>query len=423
MHIAIISEHASPLALVGGIDSGGQNIYVANVARQLARSGHRVDVFTRRDNALLPRIVHWKKNVRIVHVDAGPPRFIAKEELLPHMSQFGAGLVEFFRRQSRPYDVVHANFFMSGLASLNVRRELDVPLVITFHALGLVRRRHQRDADRFPDSRFEIEAQLVREADGIVAECPQDKSDMEGLYGADESKIAVIPCGFDPDEFWPIGRGDARAYLGWDAHTFNILQLGRLVPRKGIDNVIRAVAVLEHQHGVRACLHIVGGNSDAPNIMATPEIGRLAAIALDEGVADQVDFVGRRGRDALPTYYSAADVFVTTPWYEPFGITPLEAMACGTPVIGSAVGGIQFTVEHEKSGLLVPPDDPHALAARLAQLHHDPQLARRLSQAGRARVNRAFTWRHVSRSLLAFYERARGRVRVEDESFRAHAAV
>ena len=423
MQIALVSEHASPLALVGGVDSGGQNIYVANVARQLARSGHHVDVFTRRDNSLLPTIVHWKKNVRVVHLDAGPARFVAKEELLPHMDEFGAALVAFFRRQSRPYDVVHANFFMSGLASLNVRRELDIPLVITFHALGLVRRQYQREADRFPDARFEIEARLIRESDGIVAECPQDRIDMQRLYDADESKITVIPCGFDPDEFWPIDRADARAYLGWDAHAFNVLQLGRLVPRKGIDNVIRAAAILQHEHGVHACLHVVGGNSETPNLMATPEIGRLAALALDEGIADQVDFVGRRGRDALPTYYSAADVFVTTPWYEPFGITPLEAMACGTPVIGSAVGGIQFTVEHEKSGLLVPPDDPHALAARLAQLHRDPQLAKRLSQAGRTRVNKAFTWRHVSRNLAAFYERARERVRSEEGLIREHAVV
>src|SRR5437763_1892154 len=409
MQIALVSEHASPLALVGGVDSGGQNIYVANVARQLARSGHHVDVFTRRDNSLLPTIVHWKKNVRVVHLDAGPARFVAKEQLLPHMDEFGAALVAFFRRQSRPYDVVHANFFMSGLASLNVRRELDIPLVITFHALGLVRRQYQREADRFPDARFEIEARLIRESDGIVAECPQDRIDMQRLYDADESKITVIPCGFDPDEFWPIDRADARAYLGWDPHAFNVLQLGRLVPRKGIDNVIRAAAILQHEHGVHACLHVVGGNSETPNLMATPEIGRLAALALDEGIADQVDFVGRRGRDALPTYYSAADVFVTTPWYEPFGITPLEAMACGTPVIGSAVGGIQFTVEHEKSGLLVPPDDPAALATRLAQLHAEPQLARRLGQAGRVRVNRAFTWRHVARSLLGFYERVQQR--------------
>src|SRR3954454_896509 len=229
MQIAIVSEHASPLALVGGVDSGGQNIYVANVARQLARSGHHVDVFTRRDNPLLPTIVHWKKNVRVVHVDAGPTRFVAKEELLPYMDEFGAALVAFFRRQSRRYDVVHANFFMSGLASLNVRRELDIPLVVTFHALGLVRRQYQREADRFPDARFEIEARLIHEADGIVAECPQDKADMQALYDADESKIAVIPCGFDPDEFWPIDRADARAYLGWDAHAFNVLQLGRLV--------------------------------------------------------------------------------------------------------------------------------------------------------------------------------------------------
>ena len=422
LRIAIVSEHASPLALIGGIDSGGQNVYVASITRQLARSGHRVDVFTRRDNPLLPSVVHWKKNARVIHVDAGPRRFVPKEELLPYMDAFSDSIAAFFRDQERPYDVIHANFFMSGLAAMKVRDEFDVPLVMTFHALGLVRRKYQRDADRFPDARFDIEARLIADCDRIVAECPQDKADMLGMYGAVEDKIDVVPCGFDPEELWPIDRSEARAMLGWSSDEFNVLQLGRLVPRKGVDNVIRALGFLRREHGVNARLHIVGGNSDLPNMVATPEIERLARLALELGVADEVDFVGRRGRDALSIYYSAADVFVTTPWYEPFGITPLEAMACATPVVGAAVGGIPFTVEDEHTGFLVPPHDPRALACSLARVHGDPALARRIAQAGYARVKRAFTWRHVSRSLLGVYERAR-RVSVDPAALRAGGSL
>src|SRR5256885_2142571 len=139
--------------------------------------------------------MHWKKNVRVVHVDAGPERFVAKEELLPYMDEFAASIAAFCRREGRLYDVVHANFFMSGLAGLRVREELDIPLVVTFHALGLVRRKHQREADRFPDARFEIEGRLIRESDRIVAECPQDRTDMLELYDADDDKIDIVPCG------------------------------------------------------------------------------------------------------------------------------------------------------------------------------------------------------------------------------------
>jgi len=422
LKIALVSEHASPLALIGGVDSGGQNVYVASIARQLARSGHRVDVFTRRDNPLLPPVVHWKKNVRVIHVDAGPRRFVPKEELLAYMDAFSESIAAFFRGQRRPYDVIHANFFMSGLAALNVRDEFDVPLVMTFHALGLVRRKFQRDADRFPDARFDIEARLIADCDRIVAECSQDKADMLDLYGAAEDKIDIVPCGFDPEELWPIDRSEARTMLGWRSDEFNVLQLGRLVPRKGVDNVIRALELLRREHGVNARLHVVGGNSDRPNMVATPEIERLARLALDLGVADEVDFVGRRSRDALSIYYSAADVFVTTPWYEPFGITPLEAMACATPVVGAAVGGIPFTIEDERTGFLVPPHDPQALARCLARLHGDPALARRIAQSGYARVKRAFTWRHVSRSLLGVYERAR-RVSVDPAALRAGGSL
>jgi glycosyltransferase involved in cell wall biosynthesis len=408
MKVAIISEHASPLALTGSVDSGGQNVYVANIARQLMRAGHRVDVFTRRDRALLPTVSKMDGKIRVIHVPAGPAKQIAKEALLPYMDEFAAFVIDFFQRRvaaGEPYDVVHANFFMSGLVGLKVKDALDVPLVVTFHALGRVRRLHQGSADGFPDERFAIEDELVRRADTIVAECPQDRDDLVGLYGTSPERVDIVPCGFDSSEFRPLERRAARRALGWPADEFAVLQLGRLVPRKGIDNVIRGIGRLRQRYGVRAHLYIVGGNSDTPNELATPEIARLRGIAADAGVLDATTFVGRRGRAQLRFFYAASDVFVTTPWYEPFGITPVEAMACGTPVIGADVGGIRSTLVEGVTGLLVPPHDPDALATRLHTLYRDPALRQRLGAAGVARANACYTWAGVAQSLAQVYAR------------------
>ena len=403
--IALISDHASPLALLGGVDSGGQNVYVANVARQLARRGCQVDVFTRRDHPLQAPISEWRNGIRVIHVPAGPASFVPKEELLPCMKEFAAYVLRFFRMQRTPYDVIHANFFMSGLVGLEAARALGVPLVVTFHALGKIRRLFQGDADRFPAQRLAIEEEIIRSTDRILAECPQDESDMREHYHADAGKIDVAPCGYDPAEFNPVERRLARRHLGWPQDAFIVLQLGRMVPRKGVDNAIRGVAAARKQRGIDARLYIVGGESDAPSPEATPEIGRLAGIAREEGIGDAVTFVGRRGRSSLRLYYSAADVFVTTPWYEPFGITPLEAMACRVPVIGSAVGGIQYSVVDAETGFLVPPNDPGALADRLARLHDSPQLRDRLGD-GALRRAAQFTWARVCEDVVRSYERA-----------------
>ena len=401
--IAVVSEHASPLALAGSVDSGGQNVYVAQTARHYALAGHQVDVFTRKDCADLPDVVPWHPNIRVINVPAGPQRYLPKEELLPYMEDFGVALMRHFGRQERPYDVLHANFFMSGLACLPVVRRYGVPFVVTFHALGRVRRQHQQEQDRFPDSRFDIEEMLVHEADRIIAECPQDRLDLIKLYGADERRIDVVPCGFDACEMSPLDQDRARRDLGWRAGPFRILQLGRMVPRKGVDNVIRATARLRRRYGVDAHLCVVGGNDVEPCEIRTPELGRLRGIAEEEGVLAHVDFVGRRDRMALRAYYSASDVFVTTPWYEPFGITPVEAMACGRAVVGADTGGIRTTVVDGKTGYLVPPRDPDALAAKLAVLAANPALCARMGRAGQRRARRYYTWRRVSEELLWVY--------------------
>jgi D-inositol-3-phosphate glycosyltransferase len=400
----MISEHASPLAILGGVDSGGQNVYVGQLARHLAAIGYEVDIFTRRDNPGLPAVAEWDAGVRVIHVPAGPAAFVRKEDLLPHMGEFTEAMAWFCRRQRVPYAVAHANFWMSGLVAADLRRTLGLPFVITFHALGRVRRAFQRGADEFPDARFAIEDRVVAEADHVVAECPQEEEDLIRHYNADPARITIVPGGFDPAEFSPIARPLARVMLGLPPDQPIILQLGRLVPRKGVDTVIRGVARLRREHGVDARLLIVGGDANEPDPRLTPEIGRLRAIAQAEGVAEAVTFVGRRGREVLRYYYSAADVFVTTPWYEPFGITPLEAMACGTPVIGANVGGIKFTVRDGETGYLVPPDDAAALAERLAHLYRHPRLMNVFRRQAIRRANDLFTWRHVAGGIAALYE-------------------
>ncbi|RJG06714.1 glycosyltransferase family 1 protein [Noviherbaspirillum cavernae] len=403
--IALISEHASPLATLGGTDSGGQNVYVAHLARQLARSGYLIDVFTRADSKSQNQVVRWLPNVRIVHVTAGPRHFIPKEAMLPHMEQFSRSVLRYAHRQKIPYDLVHANFFMSGMVARQLQQALDIPFVITFHALGLVRRLSQGQADGFPDIRFAIEKQLMRDAARIIAECPQDRLDMEALYDAPGDKIDIVPCGFDPEEFAPLAV-DARQQLGFGQEDFIVLQLGRMVPRKGVDNVIRATAILQQRYGTPAQLVIVGGNTECPDPVMTPELGRLMELAQSLGIADSVKFTGQRGRDQLRYYYSAANVFCTTPWYEPFGITPVEAMACGTPVVGTAVGGIKTTVVDGETGYLVPPNDPDALAERLAWLQRHPHMAQRLGWAGMRRAYRQYTWRNVASRISDVYEAA-----------------
>ena len=419
--IAFISEHASPLALLGGTDSGGQNVYVANLSRELARLGYLVDVYTRRDHPLQAAVVEWKTGVRVIHVNAGPAVTLPKERLLPHMEAFAQAMLQMMRSHGWTYDLVHANFFMSGMVARRLRRDAGLPFVITFHALGRVRRQCQGSADGFPDERFIIEEALMREADGVIAECEQDRDDMRALYEARPARLAIVPCGFDPDELWPV-RETARASLGLPAQGFIVLQLGRMVPRKGVDNVIRALHCLRHEHGVAAQLLVVGGDSPASCASgastaavsaasaarhgAPPEdaeLRRLSALAAELGIAPQVSFTGAQPRERLREYYSAANVFVTTPWYEPFGITPLEAMACATPVIGSEVGGIRTTVIDRKTGFLVPPNDPARLASRLALLAREPRLAEKLGWAGLRRAHRHFTWRRVAMQMASVY--------------------
>lgn len=401
--IAFISEHASPLALLGGTDSGGQNVYVARVAEHLVNHGYLVDVFTRWDNESLPKIVEYKKGVRVIHVEAGPKEYVPKEKLFGFMDEFGADMMLFMERENIRYELTHAHFWMSGYVAALIKKAMMIPFVITFHALGKIRRVYQGSDDGFPDARFEVEEMIVQEADLILAECPQDREDLMFHYMADPSKIIIVPCGFDQKEFHPVSKMIARLKLDLQPEEKIILQLGRMVKRKGVDNVIKAVSCLLKKKEIPIRLIIVGGESDDPDPEKTPEIGRLQQLVNEENIEGKVLFAGRKGREDLKLYYNAADVFVSTPWYEPFGITPLEAMACGTPVIGSNVGGIKYSVEHGKTGFLVPPNEPEVLAHRLSELLTKAELHQFMSLNSIKRVNGFFTWEKVSSMIASVY--------------------
>jgi D-inositol-3-phosphate glycosyltransferase len=390
LHVALVSEHASPLAALGGADAGGQNVHVAALAEALDRLGCRVTVHTRRDDPDLPARVRVGERVVVDHVDAGPPQPIPKDELLPHMTAFRAALAARWRRR-RP-DVVHAHFWMSGMAALAAARPRGIPVAQTFHALGAVKRRHQGRADTSPRERLGVERDLIRRADAIVATCRDEQAELVAL-GGDADRIEVIPCGIDTLRFTPDGRAEPRPPGG----RVRFVTVGRLVPRKGVDDTIRALAAVPG-----AELVVVGGPA-AHELDRDPEVARLRAIARDAGVADRVDLRGRLPHDAVAEVLRSADAAVCAPWYEPFGIVPVEAMACGLPVVGTAVGGLLDTVIDGATGVLVPPRSPVALAEAMRAMAESPERRRSMGAVASARSRALYDWRLVASRTCDVY--------------------
>jgi len=380
-------------------------VYVGELAYQLARKGYEVDIFTRWEHPQLQQVVQWRNGVRVVHIKAGPLECIPKEQLLPYMADFRENMLAFIREEQIHYDLIHANFFMSALVALELKALLHIPFVVTFHALGHVRRIHQGEQDKFPPERLDIETAAIKQADYVIAECPQDREDLIKYYNAPADKIRVVPCGVNTEEMFPVDQRLARMRLKLPQEDFVLLQLGRMVQRKGVDNVIEALTKLKYT-GTRTRLIIVGGEEEVCGLGYNPEIARLKQLAKDLGVQHSVTFAGRKGREELKYFYAAADIFITTPWYEPFGITPLESMACGTPVIGADVGGIKYSVLDGKTGLLVPPKDPRALAEKINELRLRRPVLEEMGRNGIKRVQALFTWQRVAQLMSRLYEKA-----------------
>jgi glycosyltransferase involved in cell wall biosynthesis len=389
MHVALISEHASPLAALGDVDSGGQNIHVAELAAELARARHRVTVYTRRDDPDQPERVAARSGFEVVHVPAGPARHLPKDELLPYMGAFGAWLAQRWEDGSERPDVVHAHFWMSGLAALTAARRTGLPVTLTYHALGSVKRRHQGSHDTSPPLRVGYERMLGNRVDRVIAQCRDEVEELAGI-GVPRTRITVIPSGVDGALFTPAGPAVER-------HRPRVLTVGRLVPRKGFQDVIRAMRWVPDAECV-----IVGG---PPGRVATedPFGRRLIEVAERSGVADRVRLVGAVPRAEMPRWYRSADLMVSAPWYEPFGLTPLEAMASGVLVVGSAVGGLLDTVVDGVTGELVPPRDPVRLGRAVRRLLADRDRRLRMAAAAADRARSRYSWSQAADQLTAVY--------------------
>ena len=401
MRVAIVSEHASPLAVLGGVDAGGQNVHVAALATAMGGRGIQVIVYTRREDPSLPRRVELAPRVMVEHVDAGPPEPIPKDYLLPYMDAFAQEL-----RRSwiswRP-DVAHAHFWMSGRASLAAARPLGVPVVQTFHALGVVKRRHQGGKDTSPSGRLAEEGAIIRGADRIVATCSDEVFELLRL-GADPHRISVVPCGVDLDLFRPDGPAEERP-----ANMHRLVVVSRLVERKGVDNVISALP------GVPGAELVVAGGPAASDLQRDPEARRFMALARSLGVANRVHLRGRVDRGSVAALVRSADAVVCVPWYEPFGIVPLEAMACGVPVVVSAVGGLVDSVVDGVTGLHVPPRRPDRLATALRSLLADPELRSSFGAAGVRRVRSRYGWERIADATLEAYASLERRRQLQGE--------
>lgn len=389
MRVAMVSEHASPLAGLGTPDAGGQNVHVAALATAVAALGHEVTVYTRRDDPHIPERVPFAPGVTVAHVPAGPPEPIPKDDIVGYVPDFARWLREQWTFD-RP-DVAHSHFWMSGLATLDAARRLGVPVAHTFHALGTVKRRHQGVEDTSPATRIPAERTIGRTADVIVSTCPDEVEELVRM-GVPRHQARVVPCGVDLDLFRPDASGAPERP--------RLLSIGRLVPRKGVQTVVQALPCLPEVELV------VGGGLPIGDLDRDEEVNRLRAEADRLGVSGQVRFVGQVARQDVPGLMRSATAVVCVPWYEPFGMVVLEAMACGVPVIASSVGGQQDTVVHEETGLLVPAHSPREVVRATRRLLADPAARAAYGTAGARRASIRYSWDRVAAETVSAYGQA-----------------
>lgn len=408
--IAMLSVHTCPLAALGGKETGGMNVYVRELSRELGRRGFFVDAFTRSQNPEIPHIpdTDLGPTVRVIHVKCGPESPYPKEQIWDYLPQFVEGVRCHMFDEGIRYDVYHSHYWLSGWVAHAMQSLYPAPMVQMFHTLGrmkdLVARRPE---EREVGHRNYVEGQVMRWADRVVAATPRDKEQMVRLYGADPESIIIIPPGVDLELFRPIPKTEARVALGMPPEHKLILFVGRIEPLKGIDTLIEAVALaFKHRQDLRGhvCVAIIGGDvSDDPAKMSA-EMNRLQALRAELGVEDLVTFLGKQSQTDLPLYYSAAEALVVPSHYESFGMVAVEALACGTPVIASDVGGLSYIVEDGVTGFLVPDQTPTILADRLQFLLQVEPLRRAFGRRA-AEAAKRYAWSAVADEIIEQYAR------------------
>lgn len=407
--IAMLSVHTCPLAMLGGKKTGGMNVYVRDFARELGRRGIQVDVFTRSQDECVPMVMHTLgENARVVHIPAGPERPLPVPEIADYLDEFTQGVIAFAAQEGVAYDVIHSHYWLSGLVAGALRAAWGrrVPIVHMFHTLGQMKNMiASGPEERAPQSRIDGELEVIHAiADVIIAATPAEEGQLIDLYDAPPGKIVVIPPGVDLERFRPIPARKAKERIGLPPAKKNILLAGRIEPLKGIDTLLRAIALVE-----RCCpgtlndvvVTIVGGDPWADDL--DTEMANLRALRDELALEHLVTFVGSKDQMILPNYYAASEMVVMPSHYESFGMVALEAMAMGTPVIASEVGGLAYLVEHNHTGFHVPSKDPAALADKINLLLRDDDLRRQFSQCA-ADVARQYAWPNIVDRMVATYQ-------------------
>ena len=404
----MLSYHTCPLATLGGKDTGGMNVYVRDLTRQLGRMGIQVDVFTRSQDEHVPHVLHdLGYGNRVVHVPAGPEVPLPKQKLASYIPEFVKGILDFANQRGFAYDVIHSHYWMSGIAARELKTAWNAPVIHMFHTLGLMKQRvAQNSGEAEGDYRINGERDVLRLADRIVAATPAELAQLQWLYNADVHKVVVIPPGVDISHFYPIPDDEAKEYIGIPPCELMLLFVGRIEPLKGIDTLIEAIAYM-HQSGDRVCLSVIGGDPDASPETINSEMARLQSLREKYGLNDMVAFLGQRGQATLPYYYSAAEAVVVPSHYELFGMVALEAMACGTPVVASQVGGLAYLVQDGVTGYTVPVDEPLALADRLTRLVNDKALKLAMGENA-ANFAREYRWENIAAQILQVYQQTLG---------------
>ena len=407
--VAMLSVHTCPMAALGGKETGGMNVYVRELSRELGAQDLIVDIYTRSQDPSRERLRELWPNVRVIHLPAGPEEPYHKNLVYNHLTQFIDGLQEFSASEGISYDLVHSHYWLSGWVARELTGEHALPTIHMFHTLGRMKNLVARnEQEKEATTRIRVEDELMRDMDRIVAATPLDRAQMVELYGADPHKIVVIPLGVDLSMFRPIPREQAMAAVGIDLPESYCLVLfvGRLDPVKGLDTLLRAMCKLtdlEPELSKRLCLAVIGGDVDENGGDLSEELECLDKLKDEVGIQDLVIFLGSRAQDTLPYYYSAAEVCIVPSHYESFGLVALEAMACATPVIASRVGGLQHTVEDGVTGFLVPAGDPDALADKLRLILFDRNLREQLATNARHKAQ-SYTWQLVAERILHLYE-------------------
>jgi len=407
MNVAMLSYHTCPLAILGGKDTGGMNVYVRDLTRELGRIGVHVDVFTRSQDEHVPHIVHeLGYGNRVVHVPAGPEVPVPKQQLVGYVPQFTEGVRAFADDKHIRYDLIHSHYWLSGLAAESLAESwYGVPIVQMFHTLGEMKNRVARsDEERESPERIAAEKRLLMRADRIIVSTLAEQTQLRFLYKADDRKLEIIPPGVDLQHFYPIPSDEAKLFVGLKPDDRMVLFVGRIEPLKGVETLIRAMSQLKLTGAHRPVhLAIIGGEPDASPDEITAEMRRLQRLCDELSMDQTVVFLGKRRQDTLQYYYSAAELVVVPSHYESFGMVALEAMACGTPVLASDVGGLGFLVQDGETGFTVPDGDDDLLFSRLSLLLGDRQLRARMGAAAAAYAQ-DYSWDRIARRILAVYQ-------------------